>query len=791
MARGTGTAGRIVKKRPGKAARPAKTVRRSSASTASSDDLREQLSEALAHQAATAEVLRTISSSRGDLQPVFQAILQNASQICEAKFAFMLEYIDGMYRGLAHRGLTPRGAQKHEEFHRKPRVWGPATALGRVARTRQTVHRADIQADRGTFEKDPGRMTAIDIATVRTLVVVPLLKEGELTGAIGIYRQEMRPFTDKQIALVENFAAQAVIAIENIRLLNELRQRTDELSQRTDDLTESLEQQTATSEVLKVISSSPGELEPIFETMIENATRLCRAETGTFALYDGNGFHGTAVWGHSKQYVDAVSRFQATRGTGLALLEETHQTAQVADVASEAAYDEIRKHNPDFSRIRTALYVPIVKESALIGAFLIYRHEVCPFTDKQIKLVQNFASQAVIAIENTRLLNELRESLQQQTATADVLKVISRSTFDLQVVLDALVESAVRLGEADGGSVHRPKGEAYPFVASFGFSLEFDEYMRNHSHIPGQGLGSTVLGQVVFEARTVHVPDIEAFPSDPMSEARRIGRYRTVLGVPLLRQGKPIGVLILTRSEAKAFSDKQIELAETFADQAVIAIENVRLFEEVQSRTRELSQSVGELRALGEVSQAVNSTLKIDGVLSTIVGRAVQLSRTDAGAIYVFDEGRKEFRLHATFGMSETMIAAISNQHIGLDNGNNIAIATTQRKPVQVENTRDEPASAVNDIVLREGYRSVLIIPLLRPDHIFGALVVRRKTPGEFPQSTIELLQTFADQSVVAIQNARLYENVEARTRELAASLEELRTTQDRLVQTEKLASLG
>jgi GAF domain-containing protein len=205
----------------------------------------------------------------------------------------------------------------------------------------------------------------------------------------------------------------------------------------------------------------------------------------------------------------------------------------------------------------------------------------------------------------------------------------------------------------------------------------------------------------------------------------------------------------------------------------------------LRTRTNELAQSVDELQALGEVSQAVNSTLDLETVLTTIVGRAVELSRTDAGAIYVFNDERKEFRLHATYGMSETMIAAISDQHIGLGDGNNIATATTQRKPVQVADVRDEPASAVNDIVLREGYRSILIIPLLRPDHIVGALVVRRKTPGAFPQSTIELLQTFADQSVVAIQNARLYENVETRTRELAKSLEDLRTTQDRLVQTQ------
>jgi GAF domain-containing protein len=260
-------------------------------------------------------------------------------------------------------------------------------------------------------------------------------------------------------------------------------------------------------------------------------------------------------------------------------------------------------------------------------------------------------------------------------------------------------------------------------------------------------------------------------------EAQKLGQYRANLAVPLLREGIPIGALSLTRSEPLPFSAKQV------------ALENARLFDEVQSRTDELSQSVDELRALGEVSQAINSTLELETVLTTIVGRAVELSHTDAGAIYVFDEDSKEFRLR--YLRDERNHDRGNQRSAGLDDGNNIAKATTQRKPVQVADARDEPASAVNDIVLREGYRSILIIPLLRPAHIVGALVVRRKTPGEFAQSTIDLLQTFADQSVVAIQNARLYANVETRTRELAASLENLRTTQDRLVQTQKLASLG
>src|SRR5262249_49758778 len=304
------------------------------------------------------------------------------------------------------------------------------------------------------------------------------------------------------------------------------------------------------------------------------------------------------------------------------------------------------------------------------------------------------------------------------------------------------------------------------------------------------------LDRALKTKQIVHIPDLRTDQSymgknELIIPLVEVVGVRTYVLVPMLKEDELIGAIGMYRQEVRPFTDKQIELVKNFAAQAVIAIENARLLNELRSRTNELAQSVGELQALGEISQAVNSTLDLETVLTTIVGRAVELSRTKAGAIYVFDEECREFRLHATYGMSETMIAAISDQHIGLGDGNNIATPTTQRKPVQVADTRDEPASAGNDIILREGYRSILIIPLLRPDHIVGALVVRRKTPGAFPQSTIELLQTFADQSVVAIQNARLYENVETRTRELAKSLEDLRTTQDRLVQTQKLASLG
>ena len=390
-------------------------------------EARGHLSEALEQQTATSEVLRVISSSPGELQPVFQTMLANAARLCEAKFGTLYLCEKDALRIVAAYNVPPAFAEVRSRSPFRP---APSGTLGQVMRTKQTAHLSDLAATQAYAERDPATVAGIELGGVRTAVGVPMLKNNELIGIINIFRQEVRPFTEKQIELVKNFATQAVIAIENTRLLNELRQRTD-------DLGEALEQQTATSEVLRVISSSPSELAPVFHAMLANATRLCEANFGTLNLHDNGSFPAAATHNVPDAYAEYRQRhplFNVGPSHPLARVAATKQVLQIADMRAEALYLE---RDPSFIAMgdlagaRTLLIVPMLKENDLLGAITIFRQEVRPFTDKQVELVKGFANQAVIATENTRLLNELRESLQQQTATADVLKVISRSTFDL------------------------------------------------------------------------------------------------------------------------------------------------------------------------------------------------------------------------------------------------------------------------------------------------------------------------------------------------------------------------
>ena len=580
-----------------------KAVPRSNSSPSSEDTvvarLTRELRETTQQHTATSEILRVISNSPADLQPVFQAMLKNAVRLCDAKFGNIYRWDGDALHLVATQNVPAAFVQVRGRSPLRP---SPQTPTGRMIAAKTVVHVADMRAEKAYADRDPYIVAGVELGRVRSALVVPMLKDDELIGSFSVYRQEVRAFTDKQIALVENFAAQAVIAIENARLLNELRQRTTDLTERTIDLTEALEQQTATSKVLQVISGSPGDLQPVFATMLEQAVRICDAKFGNIYRWDGKvlqliAAHNTPVaFAEARRHSPHHPADESTNGASSVpgRMATTKSTIHIADLAADPAYIERNSQTVaavELGGVRTLLAVPMLSEGELIGAFALSRQEVRPFSDKQISLVNNFAAQAVIAIENARLLNELRqrttdltEALEQQTATSEVLQVISSSPGLLEEVFASMLEKAVRICDAAFGNIYRWDGTLLHLVANHNTPPAWVEYRKQK---PYRADNPFAIARMINSKAPVHVTDLS---DEYYTEGVQLGEIKTFLAVPMLNGDDLIGAFIVSRKEVRPFTDKQIALVHNFAAQAVIAIENARLLRELRERTEDVEK---------------------------------------------------------------------------------------------------------------------------------------------------------------------------------------------------------
>jgi PAS domain S-box-containing protein len=524
------------------------------------------LHEALDQQTATAEVLQVINSSPADLVPVFDAVLDRALRLCDAAFGVLWTYDGVSFSASASRGAPQPYAAFLAGATHQP---GPNTAHGRLLRGSPVEHLSDVASSEDYRLDDPFPRALVDLAGGRTILAVPLRKDEVFIGDIFIYRQEVRPFSDKQIALLQSFAAQAVIAMENARLITETR--------------EALEQQTATAEVLQVINSSPGDLSPAFDAMLQKAMRLCRVAFGSLQTYDGEMFRSVAERGLPPAFAERLRQgYRPGPGHPASRMIEGERFAQMPDLAAT----DTAQGAFEIGGMRTLLSVPMRREGKLIGIINLARDRVEAFTDKQIALVQNFAAQAVIAMENARLLGELQQrtadlqmSLEYQTATSDVLNVISRSAFDLQPILDSVVATAARLCLAEKAILYRYEDGAYRFAAGHSNEPEYERIERATPIYPGEG---TVAGRAALRGCVIQIADALVDPLYEAKDEARIGNARSMIGVPLLHGGSPIGVIALARGRVEPFTERQVELVQTFADQAVIAMENARLIAETR-----------------------------------------------------------------------------------------------------------------------------------------------------------------------------------------------------------------
>jgi signal transduction histidine kinase len=721
-----------------------------------------ELAEAQEQQTATSEILQVISISPTDYQPVFNTIVGRAGVVCGAIDA-MLWTVDGDELVVrAHHGPLAAAIGARQPIR--------GSVAGYAVREARIVHVEDLtEADDFPIGRDIARRLGW-----RTTLSAPLLREGVAIGAILIRRSEVRPFTEKQVALLKTFADQAVIAIENVRLFNETK--------------EALEQQTATSEILRVISQSQTDVGPVFEAIVGSAVRLLRAYTGTLTRVVGEdivleAFTRTDAAGDTALQARFPVPLASNSSHALALRDRA--PLNVADAEADPRLSDWAHGYARVRGYRSQVVVPLLRQADAIGTISVTRREPGGFETDEIALIQTFADQAVIAIENVRLFTELQEknraltqahaqvteALERQTATAEVLRIISGAPTDLQPVFDAILDGVMRLFRPWSGNVCRFDGELIHLAATRGGPSEAGRSIRDR--FPTRPTAGLTVGRCILERAVIEIHDVET-DAGLVAATREMARargWRSALAVPMLREGEPVGAIMVTRTEPGSFESGSVELLQTFADQAVIAIENARLFKELKARTGELTQSVEQLTALGEVSRAVSSTLDVETVLDTIVSRASQLAGADGCSIFEYDEGAQQFELRATHNDDTAFVEAL--RAVPLREGEGLmGRAAAMREPIQVADITQPGAyqSSVRDTLIRFGYRALLSVPLLREDQIIGSLSFNRKAPGEFSPEVVDVLKTFATQSALAIQNARLFHEIEDKSRQLEAA---------------------
>jgi len=696
--------------------------------------------EAIDQQTATAEVLQVINSSPGDLAPVFDAMLEKAMRLCAAAFGYLETYDGEHFHPVATQGLPAAFA----EYLPQRDAPGSSGSYAQIMSGAPYVHVADLREGE-TYHISPLRQALVDLGGARTSILVALRRDDVLLGSLVIYRREVRPFSEKEIALLQNFAAQAVIAMENARLLAETR--------------EALEQQTATAEVLQVINSSPGDLAPVFDAILEKAHSLCGATLGSLVLRDGERLRAVATHGYPEEFA-AVAREGGPihTFTSFERLLRGESAVHILDASVSAISASLTRAGIDAVGIRTALSVPLRKDGVLLGFISAMRLEVRPFSDKEIALLQNFAAQAVIAMENARLLTETREALEQQTATAEVLQVINSSPGDLTPVFDAILEKAHTLCGAAHGGLNIYDGERFRNVAAHAVPPRFAELMRQPFH------ARPIQQRLLRGERYVHVSDMMARareePDDPIGRASDEAGIRTLLVVPLRKDNALLGYITAHREEVRPFTDKQISLLENFAAQAVIAMENARLLTE----TRE---ALEQQTATAEVLQVINSSPgDLAPVFDAILEKAHDLCGATHRAIGTFD-GDYYFRSIATRGYPEPLTERLRQGFSGLTNPVTRPLidgGAFVHVPDLAEIDHPIPQAAAK----LGGFHTGLFIPLRKDDALLGMFSVHRTEVRLFTDKQIGLLQNFAAQAVIAMENARLLGELRQRTDEVA-----------------------